>query len=91
MSSTNELSEIDEFAEGLKSSSLGSLVDQLILIRLDELRNENEADESVTKKSKRALQIQALKLEISRRQVSQEDVETSALTGGVTTLGGMFE
>jgi hypothetical protein len=89
MSSTNELSDIDEFAEGLKSSSLGSLVDQLILVRLNELRN--EADESVTEKSKRALRLQALRQEISRRQVSQEDVETAALTGGVTTLGGMFE
>lgn len=86
--SNTELLEIDEFAEGLKSLSLGGLVDQLILARLSEFRQD---DEDVTEKSKLALRIQALKQEISRRQVSQEDVETASLTGGVSTLGGLFE
>ena len=83
---SERISEIDEFSSRIEMFSLGEVVDLLINLRLDDrLSPDSDAEE----KSVRVLKIKALKQELSSRQVGNED--TAPSTGGVSSLGSLFD
>lgn len=82
---TDEMRDIEDYAVSLRTEPLGELVDVLFVLRLEDW-NDESLDPIV--KSSRILRIDAVKKEISRRQVSREDVNTRP-GKGVTTLGSL--